>query len=122
MTATTDARAGPTTWHSLTSEEAAERLQVDPSRGLTSADAEQRFQKFGPNALAEPQAVPVWKQFLKHYADYMQLVLVVAAVVSLLIKEYGTFVGLTLLTLFNAWLGYHQEGKAEAAAAALGKM
>ena len=27
-----------------------------------------------------------------------------------------------MLTLFNAWLGYHQEGKAEAAAAALGAM
>ena len=51
----------------------------------------------------------------------MQIVLVVAAVVSLIIGEYRTFVGLTLLTVFNAWLGYHQEGKAEAAAA-LGKM
>jgi Ca2+-transporting ATPase len=31
-------------------------------------------------------------------------------------------VGLAVLTLFNAWLGYHQEGKAEAAAASLGEM
>ena len=52
----------------------------------------------------------------------MQIVLVGAALVSLLIGEYVTFVGLILLTLFNAWLGYNQEGKAEAAAAALGKM
>ena len=52
----------------------------------------------------------------------MQIVLVGAAVVSLLIGEYVTFAGLILLTLFNAWLGYNQEGKAEAAAAALGKM
>lgn len=37
----------------------------------------------------------------------MQIVLVVAALVSLLIKEYGTAIGLALLTLFNAWLGYH---------------
>ena len=66
--------------------------------------------------------MPVWKQFLKHYTDYMQIVLVVAAVVSLLIAEYRTGVMLILLTVFNAWLGYHQEGKAEAAAAALGKM
>ena len=52
----------------------------------------------------------------------MQIVLVVAALVSLLIEEYGTAIGLALLTLFNAWLGYHQEGKAEAAAASLGQM
>ena len=75
-----------------------------------------------PNALAAPKAAPIWKQFLKHYRDYMQIVLVVAAVVSLLIGEIGTFVGLLVLTLFNAWLGYHQEGKAEAAAASLGQM
>jgi len=35
----------------------------------------------------------------------MQIVLVVAAIVSLLINEWGTAVGLALLTLFNAWLG-----------------
>ena len=52
----------------------------------------------------------------------MQIVLVVAAVVSLLIGEWGTAIGLAVLTLFNAWLGYHQEGKAQAAAAALGAM
>ena len=52
----------------------------------------------------------------------MQIVLVVAALVSLLIEEYGTAIGLAILTLFNAWLGYHQEGKAEAAAASLGQM
>src|SRR5206468_4031495 len=44
------------------------------------------------------------------------------AIVSLVIGEWGTAVGLALLTLFNAWLGYHQEGKAHAAAAALGAM
>ena len=77
---------------------------------------------YGPNALAEKKAEPVWKQFLKHYREYMQIVLVVAAVVSVLIGEWGTAIGLAVLTLFNAWLGYHQEGKAQAAAAALGAM
>ncbi len=52
----------------------------------------------------------------------MQIVLVVAAVVSVLIGEWGTAIGLAVLTLFNAWLGYHQEGQAQAAAAALGAM
>ncbi len=51
----------------------------------------------------------------------MQIVLVVAAVVSVLIGEWGTAIGLAVLTLFNAWLAYHQEGQAQAAAAALGR-
>ena len=109
-------------WYALPADEAAARLEVDPLHGLTADEARRRLAAAGPNALAEAQPAPVWKQFLKHYREYMQVVLVAAAGVSLLIGEYGTAVGLTVLTLFNAWLGYHQEGKAEAAAAALGAM
>jgi Ca2+-transporting ATPase len=117
-----EANEGAVRWYALEADDVASRLQVDPLRGLTAAEAQRRLQQYGPNALAEAKAQPVWKQFLKHYSDYMQIVLVVAAVVSLLIGEYGTCVGLAVLTLFNAWLGYHQEGKAEAAAAALGAL
>ncbi|MET1154223.1 HAD-IC family P-type ATPase [Arthrobacter sp.] len=109
-------------WYSMTPEEVASELRVDPARGLSTEEARQRLQEYGPNALAAPKQEPVWKRFFKHYQDYMQIVLVVAAVVSLLIAEYGTAIGLALLTLFNAWLGYHQEGKAEEAAASLGQM
>jgi len=111
-----------TAWYALAPDEVAERLGVDPAQGLSAAEAQRRLQQYGPNALAAARQASVWKRFFKHYRDYMQVVLVVAAVVSLLIHEYGTAVGLALLTLFNAWLGYHQEGKAEAAAAALGQM
>ncbi|GAA2036746.1 cation-transporting P-type ATPase [Terrabacter terrae] len=109
-------------WWALTVEEVAQRLHVDPVSGLTEAEAGQRLETSGPNVIAEEEPEPVWRQFFKHYRDYMQIVLVVAAAVSLLIGEWGTAVGLALLTLFNAWLGYHQEGKAHAAAAALGAM
>src|SRR6478735_7749988 len=110
------------TWYALTPAEVVRRLDVDPVEGLTSAQAQERLQEHGPNVLAAAKTEPIWKQFLKHYRDYMQIVLVVAAVVSVLIGELGTAVGLFVLTLFNAWLGYHQEGKAEAAAASLSKL
>ena len=109
-------------WWVLTADEVAQRLHVDPVSGLTESEARQRLETSGPNVIAEEEPEPIWRQFLRHYRDYMQIVLVVAAVVSLIIGEWGTAVGLALLTLFNAWLGYHQEGKAHAAAAALGAM
>ena len=114
--------SAPAPWYQFSSDEVAERLQVDPARGLTADEVQQRLQKYGPNALAAAKAEPAFKRFFKHYADYMQIVLVVAAVVSLLIGEFSTAILLALLTLFNAWLGYHQEGKAEAAAAQLSTM
>ena len=109
-------------WHALGVAEVASRLDVDPAVGLTVDQARRRLQEHGPNALAKPEPQPVWRQFLKHYRDYMQIVLVVAAGVSVLIGEFRTGIGLAVLTLFNAWLGYHQEGKAEAAAESLGEM
>src|SRR6476661_1091498 len=126
MTETSAGTTGPSApdsaGHVLDAAEVATRLGVDPTRGLSAAEARQRLQEHGPNALAKAEPEPVWKQFLKHYRDYMQVVLVVAAVVSVLIGETRTGVALLLLTMFNAWLGYHQEGKAEAAAASLGQM
>ncbi|WP_241985502.1 HAD-IC family P-type ATPase [Cryobacterium sp. TMT1-21] len=116
------AAASAASWYALTPEEVASRLGVDPATGLSADTARQRMQEKGPNALVAAKPEPVWKRFFKHYRDYMQIVLVAAVLVSLLINEYGTAVGLAVLTLFNAWLGYHQEGKAEAAAASLGKM
>jgi P-type Ca2+ transporter type 2C len=111
-----------TNWYALTAEEVAGRLQVQPAKGLSAAEAQQRLQKFGPNLLAEAKPEPAWVRFFKQYKEYMQIVLVAAAVVSLLIGQVNTFLGLILLTLFNAWLGYHQEGKAAASVAALSKM
>ena len=52
----------------------------------------------------------------------MQIILVVAAVVSLLIKEWSTAVLLILLTVLNAVVGMRQEGKAESAMNALKSM
>ncbi|WP_024365178.1 cation-transporting P-type ATPase [Arthrobacter sp. TB 26] len=47
----------------------AAELRVDPARGLSAAEAQQRLQEYGPNALAAAKPEPVWKQFFKHYAD-----------------------------------------------------
>ena len=63
---------------------------MDGQRGLSAAEVSQRLQTYGPNALAEAKPVPVWQRFLKQYKEYMQIVLVGAAIVSLLIHEYVT--------------------------------
>ena len=113
MTATTQPSqiSSPVVWHALTAQEVAARLDVDPAQGLTAAEAQKRLGTYGPNALAEAKSEPVWRKFLKHYTEYMQIVLVVAAVVSVLIGEWGTAIGLAVLTLFNAWLAYHRRAR-----------
>jgi len=109
-------------WYACTPDEVAAAVGVDPAAGLPAARAADLLTANGPNALPEEKAKPGWLRFLDEYRSYMQVILVVAAVVSLLIKEWSTGVLLVLLTVLNAVVGMRQEGKAESAMNALKSM
>jgi P-type Ca2+ transporter type 2C len=109
-------------WYSLSPEAVAANLEVDPAVGLSAARAADLLRAHGPNALPEEKPIPGWRRFVDQYRAYMQIILSVAAIVSLAIKEWSTAVVLILLTLFNAVVGLRQEGKAESAMNALKSM
>ena len=96
---------------------------MNPETGLSSAEAASRLEQYGPNRFAEAAPEPQWQAFLRQYNDPMQIVLLVAGIGSIWpLSQYGTGAVLLFLTVFNAVLGMHQEGKAAAAVAALQKM
>src|SRR5215813_7356380 len=110
-------------WHTLGADQVLHSEEVDGQRGLSSAEAAARAQRFGPNEFAAGQAESRWHAFLRQYADPMQVVLLAAGIGSLYpLKQLGTGLLLILLTLYNAVMGLHQEGKAAAAVAALQKL
>src|SRR4249920_88753 len=109
-------------WYACTPEDVAAAAGVDPGVGLSAAQAADLLAKNGPNSLPEEKPRPGWRRFLGEYRSYMQIILVAAAVVSLLIKEWSTAVLLILLTVLNAVVGMRQEGKAESAMNALKSM
>jgi P-type Ca2+ transporter type 2C len=112
-----------TAWHVLTREGAVRELHVEPDTGLTSAAAAERLAHYGPNRFAEAKTESRWHAFLRQYQDPMQIVLVLAGIISIYpVKQAGTGIVILLLTLLNAALGLSQEGKAAAAVAALAKM
>ncbi|WP_055532628.1 cation-translocating P-type ATPase [Streptomyces graminilatus] len=115
-------RASEDDWYARTPEEVAAAFGVDPAVGLSTARAEQLLTAHGPNALPEEKRPAAWRRFLGQYRSYMQIVLVAAAVVSLLIQEWATAILLIALTLLNAIVGLRQEGKAESAMNALQSM
>ena len=115
--------AGELAWHTLSADQVLRSEGANAQRGLSSAEAAARARRFGPNKLAAAKAEPRWYAFLRQYRDPMQIVLLAAGIGSLYpLKQLGTGILLILLTLFNAVLGLHQEGKAAAAVAALQKM
>ena len=109
-----------TKWYGLTAEDVAKQLQVDPAKGLSAAEAQQRLQQYGPNQLAEKKKESGLQAFLRQYKDLMQIILLVAAIVNqLATHEWSTTLVLVVLTIFNAVLGLRGEAKAEASLAAL---
>jgi magnesium-transporting ATPase (P-type) len=111
------------TWHVLSREGVAEQLHVEPERGLTAAEADERLRRYGPNKFAEAKPEPRWRAFVRQYDDPMQIVLLVAGIISIYpVKQAGTGIVILLLTVLNAILGLNQEGKAAAAVAALAKL
>jgi Ca2+-transporting ATPase len=120
---TGSSQAPATAWHAMSVEEALAAQGVDAARGLSAADVTQRRAKYGPNKFAEQKPEPRWQAFLRQYRDIMQIVLLVAGIASIYpVGEVSTGVLLILLTVFNAYLGLNQEGKAAAAVAALQQM
>jgi Ca2+-transporting ATPase len=115
-------KASDHNWYALTTSEVTAELGVDPAVGLSAARAAELMRANGPNALPEEKPVPAWRRFIDQYRAYMQIILSVAAIVSLAIKQWSTAVVLIVLTLFNAVVGLRQEGKAESAMNALKSM
>jgi P-type Ca2+ transporter type 2C len=113
----------PPAWHVLEVSEVLAVHGVEADQGLSDAEAARRLGRYGPNTFAEAPPEPVWRAFVRQYRDKMQIVLLVAGILSLWpLKVYGTGILLVVLTLFNALMGLRQEGRAAAAVAALSKM
>ncbi|HSS73831.1 MAG TPA: cation-transporting P-type ATPase, partial [Gaiellaceae bacterium] len=122
-TVTTDQQTELEAWYSLDATETTAKLGVDAAQGLGAPEVESRSAKYGPNKFAETKPEPRWRAFVRQYRDAMQVVLLVVGIGSIWpLHEYGTGIVVLLLTMFNAVLGLHQEGKAAEAVAALQKM
>ena len=111
-----------TAWYALSPDDVAKKLGVDPDKGLPAAKAAEVLAKNGPNSLPAEAAPPGWKQFLAQYKSYMQIILVAAAVASILIGEFTTGIAVLAITALNAVGGMRQRGKAESAMNALQSM
>jgi Ca2+-transporting ATPase len=105
------------------------QLETDPSRGLSSEEAQRRLQQYGPNQLEAKPPVPKWRKFLAQFANPLVLLLLVATVISVVAWVIEGMHGLpyealaiVAIVLLNAVIGYFQEERAEAAVAALQKM
>ena len=108
---------------SSTAADVAGGLGVDPAFGLSGGEAASRLAADGPNLLAAGKKEPAWRGFVRQYEDFMQVILLAAALVNQVVTgDTGTTVVLAGLTVFNAVIGLRQEAKAEESVKALSQM
>lgn len=116
-------------WWQMETKEAARRLETDEKQGLTSQMAAERLVQKGRNELAETDGKKsLFWRFLAQFDDFMILLLLGAAVVSVVISRLSgendvlDAVMILGIVVLNAVLGLFQESKAEKALEALKKM
>ncbi len=109
-------------WYKIDSAKIAARFEVSPTDGLTKQAAKAKLAELGPNSLTEKKKEPLLIGFLRQYKDYMRIVLLIAAIGSLVIGNLSTAIVLFIITVINAISGLSQERKAEKSVAALQKM
>ena len=96
-------------------------LQSGP-QGLTTKEAQQRLEKYGPNELQEGGKKSGFRIFLEQFADFLVIILIVAAVISAVLGDVESMVVILAVITMNAILGTVQTIKAEASLDSLKQM
>jgi len=109
-------------WHTLQLSQTYDRLAVDPAAGLSEADIVLRQREHGPNEMIERGSKSLLALLWEQTTQPMVLILLLAALVSLLLGEIKSVVAIMAIVILNAVLGVVQEFRAEKAMSALKKM
>ena len=82
-------------------------------QGLSRAQAEERLEKFGKNKLTEGKKKSTLQVFLEQFKDLLVVILVAAAVISLISGQGESTIVIFVVLILNAILGTVQYVKAE---------
>jgi Ca2+-transporting ATPase len=108
-------------WYQLNSEDILRKLNTS-EEGLTDKGVKERLKQYGPNKLAEEEKINRLKILLHQFTSPLIYILILAAIVTFLLKEYIDTGVIMAVVLLNAIIGYIQEFKAEESVRALKKM
>src|SRR5262252_1308510 len=115
MIEATNANNDAAAWHAISDGDVVKRLITDSEKGLDSAEASARLQKYGPNRLPEGKKRGPFMRFLAQFNNILVYVLLGAGFTKLMLSLWVDAAIIFGVVVLNALLGFIQEGKAEKA-------
>jgi Ca2+-transporting ATPase len=112
----------PVSWHTLSGDATAERLDVSPDQGLGAGEVTRRLAEYGPNELPTEPPPSRWDVARGQLSNPMNVMLLIVGVASLVIGQVATAVVVLALVAFNVIMGSNQELKARASVEALAQL
>jgi Ca2+-transporting ATPase len=95
-------------WHSLETGDVLKKLGSS-GQGLSAEEAGKRLQAYGFNEFMEKKKISPWTIFLNQFKSLLIIILVAAAVISVLIESWIDSVVIIIIVVLNAILGFRQE-------------
>ncbi len=108
-------------WHSLESRETLDKLDSS-SDGLSKDEAADRLDKHGPNSLPSAPRRPAWRRLLAQFHNVLIYILIAAGILAGALGHLIDAGVIMAVVVINAIIGFVQEGKAEQAMEAIGRM
>jgi P-type Ca2+ transporter type 2C len=102
--------------------EVLDSLGVRSEQGLDEAETVNRAKQFGPNTIQQKKPISPWKILLEQFQDFLIIILLVAAVVSILLGERTDGILILAIVAAVAVVGFLNEYKAEKTIDALKKL
>ncbi len=109
-------------WHTLTTTDVTDALNVNLTQGLNEGEISKRQQQHGPNELEERGGVSPLRLLWLQLTNTMVLILIAAAVVSGFLGKVTETAAIAAIVILFALLGFFQEYRAEQAMAALKRL
>ncbi|MEW6078331.1 MAG: calcium-translocating P-type ATPase, SERCA-type [Thermodesulfobacteriota bacterium] len=109
-------------WWSLSTDELCATMRTDCACGLSTAEARERLASSGRNELAVEKRKSALGLLASQFTGFIVWVLVGAAVVSGLLREWVDALAIIGIVILNGILGFIQEYRAEKAMSALKKL
>lgn len=108
-------------WHSKSAKDVIQELESS-KEGLSDSEAKERLTYYGANELRKRKKKSIGKMLLEQVTDVMVLILIAAAVLSMLLGEWAEAIVIFTIIVVDAVIGVIEENKATNALEALKQM